>query len=462
MGFEAVFLSAWLLKKMQAILQNDFEEYNARPYQRYSITAILNILDFAEEDKVRQAARMVLDYAAAKFAVGSNQGRRIAPFRRRMDSLASEFYDFHQKAPRPFQQKLFDLDSGTDHMIAFMLLYAGQTQQLPGLPLIANRLGISTKLASRASTAQMVYAASSSYVPDPVVLDIAVDKSQPYFQHFRHDGVETYSSAPSFLITAGGIETKSANKFQVFGVLRIGYSGNDLGTAMPITLMPAAGIQQMKWTDLLRIEGPKNTHVVDGETYYSFDHNLCIWAGFACGINLIVPPNLSDCVSDGPNGSGWRFLDSTKCAAYAGGRKFYVVIYSRSCPSGTGGCNGEYGFFEAVDNPPDDFDTFKAKVLAANSKNPLVPPVSGPDTLGGYTTYNGQTVNFNCMSHQNDSDHWGIEAVNTLETNDLAKWDFAAGDLVTAKGDGLISIKRKGSTLELDFRKWDAPVRSPP
>src|SRR5262249_2288830 len=32
----------WLLERLQRIARNDFDEYNARPYQRYSINAVLN------------------------------------------------------------------------------------------------------------------------------------------------------------------------------------------------------------------------------------------------------------------------------------------------------------------------------------------------------------------------------------------------------------------------------------
>jgi hypothetical protein len=68
-------VKTWLLKKFKYVAQHDFIEYNARPYQDYSLTALQNLGDFATDPDVKNGARMLLEYSAAKFAVGSNQGR---------------------------------------------------------------------------------------------------------------------------------------------------------------------------------------------------------------------------------------------------------------------------------------------------------------------------------------------------------------------------------------------------
>jgi hypothetical protein len=49
--------------------------------------AIRNLADYASTASVKEEARMVLDYLAAKFAAGSNGLRRSAPFRRHNDHL---------------------------------------------------------------------------------------------------------------------------------------------------------------------------------------------------------------------------------------------------------------------------------------------------------------------------------------------------------------------------------------
>src|SRR5262249_51302190 len=67
-------MKSWLMNKLQEFMKGDFIEYNAHPYQRYSINAILNLYDFSDDTDIKTAAQMVLEYSAAKFAVGSNQG----------------------------------------------------------------------------------------------------------------------------------------------------------------------------------------------------------------------------------------------------------------------------------------------------------------------------------------------------------------------------------------------------
>ena len=80
----------WLIRRLQDIAANDFQEYNSRPYSRYSLNAVLNLCDFAKgagDDDLALAARIVLDLSAAKFAATSNRGRRIVPFRRRLTKM---------------------------------------------------------------------------------------------------------------------------------------------------------------------------------------------------------------------------------------------------------------------------------------------------------------------------------------------------------------------------------------
>ena len=75
----------WLLRRLQDISIHDFREYNARPYTRYSLNAVLNLYDFAGthgDPAMQTAARIVLDLSEAKFAATSNRGRRTSPFRR--------------------------------------------------------------------------------------------------------------------------------------------------------------------------------------------------------------------------------------------------------------------------------------------------------------------------------------------------------------------------------------------
>jgi hypothetical protein len=177
-----------LLGRLQGILKRDFIEYNARPYQRYSNIALLNLYDFAEDQHLRTAAQMALEYSTMKFAMAGNHGRRSVPFRRRMEVLGDV-------------TSILDLQAGDDYQVAQMLLFAGQTQQLPQTP---DNHG----LGSVSGAADMVYAATSSFHPDAAVIDLAVRKDVPYYQRLSYSGaVEIYSGAASYVISAGAVSS---------------------------------------------------------------------------------------------------------------------------------------------------------------------------------------------------------------------------------------------------------------
>ncbi|TPQ39699.1 hypothetical protein C2U70_06575, partial [Bradyrhizobium guangdongense] len=158
-------LKRWLLDFMGGVMRHDFAEYNSRPYQRYSLVAILNLADFAEDNDVRQGARMVLEYTAAKFAVASREGIRVAPYRRRIEYM--------DKNPKMLEFG----GEGTDYSIAMMLVFAGQTQRLPNMNSEPGKKGI-----GYGAPAMMIYAATSTFAPDPAIVELAINKKTPYVQ----------------------------------------------------------------------------------------------------------------------------------------------------------------------------------------------------------------------------------------------------------------------------------------
>src|SRR5262249_33753826 len=62
-------LRKWWLQRLHHVLQTDFIEYNARPYQSYTMRAIQNLYSFAQDQQMKTAAEMVLNYVSAKLAV---------------------------------------------------------------------------------------------------------------------------------------------------------------------------------------------------------------------------------------------------------------------------------------------------------------------------------------------------------------------------------------------------------
>ncbi len=440
----------WLLKRLRRILQEDFIEFNARPYQRESISAILNLYDFAEDKDVRTGAGLVLEYAFTRFAVGSNQGRRLVPFRRRMEEVAAHIDD---------GESLFDLAAGADNQIALGLLYAGQTQQLAG-----GKVSIATP-------GELIYAATSRFRPDDLELGLAIEKSTPYFQRFHHAGVEIYSSGKGYLISAGGIVTDYAYS----GPLDTFADANDRGAGVPTTLMFPGGTGKTGRFSFLALNGQKESVTGSkGGAQTCYDHNACVWKGFACGINFQIPADLNGCLSKGPPGSEaeWKFLDVAQCPGYESNPKVYVAIYQKACGAAVDDCR-DFGFFEAVDAPAGvTFDSFKTTVVGNNPPGFVVTPPTmraGGGSLpplplsGTYTTFAGKTIEFDCSAHLQDEELSGVSSADGQAVDEIDDWPLAEGDVVSADDRPVVVIRRSpgGPFITLDFSKWNSPRRTP-
>lgn len=493
---QQVSIREWLLQRLQTISKDDFMEYNAKPYQRLSVAAVLNLHDFAEDDELRRASQIVLEFASAKFAAGSNQGRRIVPFRRLMETNAAEIYGPNAEAMRP--RRVTDFGGGSDHQIAAMMLFAGQMQQLPDAdPALSagDPPPPGARRVASAITGEMIWEATSAYRPHDIVLDLAIDKTTPYDQRVHHDGVEIYSSGASFLVTAGGITTPRALGM-AFTPLQLDVTppfdaflkNADRGAGVPTTLMPAAGRGNLQRTDFIRIEGyfsefdhedrdtaiPNQQCETDRDASgpkcrrnLTNDHNLCVRKGFACGINLVVPRALRDagCVRKLATAPpAWSFIDSTACPPWQGGPPFYVVLFERPCPAGHDSCKGVWGFFEAVDRTGTvpAFETFMTRTVAAN---PLALLPTSDAMVGEYRSWAGERIQYSATGHAGGGDRTGITGVNDLHEPGYDDWPLAAGP-IAADGEGRITIRAPGRRpapgkamrLELDFTDWEQPT----
>lgn len=509
-------LKAWFFKRMQGFLQKDFIEYNAHPYQRHSIESIRNLRDFAQDPEVRNAAELVLDYTAAKFAIGSNQARRMVPFRRHRSSLTKSM-DTDVKG----FNGLFDFGGETDHQAALGLLYAGQSQQLP--------LG----QASLSFAEEIIHATTSSYVPPVTILDLAIVKDIPVYQRIHHVTEEIYSSDREFLISAGG--TLSGPAYPVTpieGVDLIFTSKDDWGSGVPTTLFltgpstpqlgfldpalpdsadqdehdlrvkynaqqmlggpgrsppPVKYLQQLSVPsdirttlgEFIRIKGEvrNDNGTDDGKpvVYRAYNHNLCVWDGFACGTNMEIPA--SACV-DFTLRSGWGFADTDTCPAYKDGPRTFIAVLRRDCPSDRDCTN--FGFFEVIGaekfrdlvNSPAVgaglFDAFMNKVVAANPILVVLPLGSKGFASPRYNSVRGQAIDFDYWGNDDDSDKSGIFSVNGHAISDLGDWPFAGGDSavphnvktpMNSKGTGLVTVHDflLNKTLTLDFSDRDHP-----
>ncbi len=469
-------LREWILKEMQRLLKADFLEYNSRPYQRYSMVSITNLADFAEDVDIRTGARAVMEYAVAKYAVTSSEGRRIAPYRRKR-----EYLQHVDGVPRdgtaltttdPPKNGLFDLNRGADHQHALGLLYFGVSLNLPGFD--GNQYAASTSYASHA-----IYYATSGYRPDETIYSLVIDRdrSPPVHQRLHHYGWEIVSSGAAFTITAGGHTTGMPKNTTIDPIDQL-FVADDLGAAVPTTVMlagpphqpptltqpevarpPAARRSSLE--RFLRFQG-KLPDAVDSAP--SYDLNLCVWDGFACGVNVVIPGDLAaPCMKPGHR-AGWFLVrsDDADCAAYNGGPPFWMSLYRKQLfGSDLGDFDEVYsaGFVEVVDAAEMTFDDFKSRVSARNP-GPGEPMTVSGDCGGSYVSArgsSGQRIAFDCER---------VTKVDAIEQPDPDDWPHAAAPPgaigiapITSSGTGRVEItstvrKRK---VVLDLERWFDP-----
>jgi hypothetical protein len=446
----------WLMQRLRQFTKQDFDEYNSRIYTRYSMNAILNLFDFAEDPQVRIAAQIVLDYLSAKGAVSSNLARRYAPFRRKTNNDGYAPLDPNDPLHNAVVRNLYNSQKGADFQVMWQLVEAGQTQLADQSP-----LGDQGPL-EEAGMGDGVNPSVSSYRMPDFVLELATGRLT-YMQRFHHAGVEIYSSAPSYLLSAGGVPTPPANK--IFGL----GDSSDAGVALPTVLIPTDG--GVSVDDLIRFEGVG--------TGGDREQNLCVFGGFACGKNLVVPPQVF-----GDRGCStpvdalpvhWVFIKSTGCVTSGlatGSHPFYVAAARIDCPNAPCLANN-FGMIEVVDAPnakvgsDPAFDQFvssrpAALKLAAGAWGSVRP-------TGTYTASDGTVIEFDALGRTDLPPMSttrplpvGIMTVNGSTTPDPTSLTLAYGQLISSLGDGLIVITspKSGSKLFLDFRDPNAPARS--
>jgi len=392
-----------LLERLQRIVEEDFLEYNAKPYNGYSLKSILNLIDYAcdiswdyslstdppkgtrdcdsKDAAIVTAASAVYDLTSAKAALGSSQGRRMIPFRRLVEEnlryrdewRSNDGGVIHTNQPRHF----LDLGAGADHILAAQQFWTGVTTHGP------------KSHASYGSVHEMFWYATSLYRPDEMIIDLAIDKSVPYEQTLKHDTLERYSSGPGWLLTAGGDseEEPQGLRFSIFGIDALSTTwnnaadDNDKGVGVPTSLMANGKIARRDtYQDFLRFEGTKEDWGQDGESLLqSFSQNHCVTGTFACGLRIEIPPRIRDClrIAGLPTPLQLRFITSAECPEYADGdnnsaNDFYVAVWRSDCKASIDDCDGKpWGFIEVA--RADDFghslSQYVDAVTAANLGN---------------------------------------------------------------------------------------------
>lgn len=393
-------VTQFLLNGLRSFLRFDFTEFNARPYQNHVVRAITVLYDCTTEPNLRAAARLVLDYLTAKFAVSSSGLRRHVPFRRRAESTwIDQFFraDADQEAPR-------------------FLALTGMGSMF--------RLG--DQSFSSLTSEISVPAVLSGYRP-PAALQHLIMRSEgrQFYQLIRHYGVEVFSSTPDFLISAGGFWLESVHGYDEMPGVRF----KDNSVPFDTVIMPTEGGTEV--TQLVGIEGPLDKSWNHAGTRAR--NNTGVAPGFACGLNPRVPALF------------WQARDVRRhdhlalidCTTMVPRLQLYVAVWigPNEDPGWTLVDRGTFGWV-LVESPSRlSFDDFEHAVLAGGGRGPFT--VSGinrltPDPL--------PSVTFTPGGDRQNKYRWPIRHPNG-DWIDVAQWPLAIGDVINSEGhSGVVHI----------------------
>jgi hypothetical protein len=421
-------MDEWMLKHLQQFLKTDFIEYNSRPYQHYTMSALLNLYSYTSDRKpssarVKTAAHMVLDYVMAKVAVSSNDSRRSVTYRRKVEYNSPHFLNDHY-----------------DKHTAFSMALAGTTDMVSGDTLDAKGKIVRKKGDLPGDFAwEMQWAALSDYRLPDAILDLMVNRPhRVFFQRFHHYADEAYAGSPSYLISSGGHYATFAYKVEGVG------KHDDIGLAVPTTFMPTG--QFTTRANLIRFNGAKEDNKRS---------NMGVAPDFACGLNPVIPEVYRP-AAVAVDGSGrrtpgnlqigpWTFIDQSDSTRqinrYTSGmlkRGYYVAVYRRD----------GFGFLEAYDTalrPPLKFDDFIAGVLKRNGATAF--KLKGQNT---YVMTDGRKIQFEVSP-------------DSRVLHNAEKPFFVSGTILNGSlGSGEVTIDNPflRKRIVLDFRDWKSPKRT--
>jgi hypothetical protein len=426
-------LGDWLLRYLQDIARHDFLEFNSRNYQRYSMHALLNLVEFARQPRIQAAARILLDYTTTKFAVSSDGLRRVGPFRR----LAE-----HANSGKRGHDAFFE--DAADPQAGFFLMYLGPgAAGLPADRFPARWLG------------SALIAGLSTYRPPKAAYALAGPRSTPSQQVFHHGtrrttmefvggGVEIYYRTPTFLLSAGGMYLPSGYGFDELTRYQ------HVGVVQATSLLPTRG--DLRYTDLIRFEPWPNTR---------YANNTCVHLGFACGADLVIPQRWLDCTRTPKNAGPWLLLnlDTDACGRLG----LYVAAY-RTKPATANAVPGyglppNLGLLHAVDAATGPFDAFARQTRERNA-------LPAKLTVGNTYTFHsgdGHSFRFRLEPAMHPYRARVVAYDGRPIEADVHRWPLAAGPFLTSPDhDGYFEIRYPGcpGPLVLDFRGTRTPRRT--
>lgn len=423
----------WFVDHLSQFARNDFDEYNARPYQAYTVRAIQNMYDFADDPKVQKSAHIVMDYISARFATQSSELRRVVPFRRRQNYKDND--------------NLFEKDSQSARFAVLAGNYNGFDNNTD------NKFAF--------PKGHILSPAMSKYKVPDAILDLMVDKgNNPHFMTAHHENTEIVYSEENFTVSAGG---------HYHDWSKLPFSSQEDGISMPTVIMLKG--QGPSLSNMIRFLGRAD----DGKV-----NNTGVYENFASGIRPVFPEKLEKELKESGKlveKGNWKFAEIDNV---------YVAFYSHSQKS-PDNYAPSVGFSEVVDKK--EFSSLNDFINKVEKNNQGKSFNHYGNNL--YTTSRGKTIEFvmaeklenkffgGKKAPDNKPELWNIRNVwdngkkLQIETH-LEKWKLADSYTMNKENDGenndyvikadgtgqiIINNPNNNQSLLMSLADHDKPIR---
>ncbi|MFE7584924.1 hypothetical protein ACFU5Y_25570, partial [Streptomyces gardneri] len=275
-------LGTWLLHHaLQPVARHDFLEFNSRVYARLSLHSLLNLHEFAKEERIRTAAQILLDYTMTKFALSSTRGHRVAPFRRVQANINHQNNWFNNI-----------LSDRGEQVSGYFLAYTGFTGA------DGNQVRFPGHL-----TYNALIAGTAAYRPPPAAYILAMDRNRAAIHRFYHGkrprltespedaegGLEIYYKSPSFLMSAGGMFLTSGYGNDHLDIFKEAW--NETSRAQATTLIPTR--RDVAFADLIRFEpfpdpsvDPFADDIDDPDRHHTLGVNIGVHERIIAGMSM--------------------------------------------------------------------------------------------------------------------------------------------------------------------------------
>jgi hypothetical protein len=246
----------WMLEHLSIFLHTYFYEYNARPYQLFTVRALSVLYSYAYDNDIALAAEMILDLITAQSSIQMNNLRRFAPYRRqpRYENVTQSW---------PGDGEFYRLSI----LVGRYAVLDGPSYTLPEFTYenLGNHILVNT-------------VASKYRLKDFLLKMFFRDDNEPEYYVGNHDVTEMYYSGKNVLISAGGhsvqgevTTVKFAKRFcffqpcliegttirKILEWLFVSIDEGGRGFSRPTTIVPSVE-HSMDIRDMMRFDGHRD------------------------------------------------------------------------------------------------------------------------------------------------------------------------------------------------------------